>query len=132
MTGQQTFIYIYPLSFVGGGWLSSFDCDIQSEYSCTMGIQRETSVTAIGNSWALGGFLIFPPFLTLLSNLTTSVTGQNFQPPLNNQLFACWVIFHVLTFFIFNFFKKKNFSGTLLECPTVWIQIRTDALSVLV
>ena len=29
-----------------------------------------------------------------------------------------------------NFFKKKNHSGTLSECQTVWIQIRTYVVSV--
>ena len=72
---RTTFIYLYPLSFVGGGRLSSFDCDIQSENSCTTDIQSEKSITTIGKFCARGG---------LLSNLTTSVTGQNFQPPLNN------------------------------------------------
>ena len=31
-----------------------------------------------------------------------------------------------------DFSKKKNLSGTLPECQTVWIQIRTDILLVLI
>ena len=30
------------------------------------------------------------------------------------------------------FQKKKKLSGTLLECQTVWIQIRTDFMSALI
>ena len=29
---------------------------------------------------------------------------------------------------LFNFFSRKNLSGTLFECQTVWIQIRTDVI----
>ena len=45
----------------------------------------------------------------------------------NFSCFCCGV----LTFFKMSFFKKKKkLSGTLLECQKVWIQIRTDVLSV--
>ena len=37
----------------------------------------------------------------------------------------------LLAFFKINFLKK-NISGTLSECQTVWIQIRTDRMSVLI
>ena len=52
-----------------------------------------------------------------------------------SKLFACWVILH--TFFastdLFqNDFLKKILSGTLPECQTVWIQIRTDRMSILI
>ena len=49
---------------------------------------------------------------------------------------ACWVIFHAFAvvcslFFKINFFQKI-LSVTLSECQTIWIQIRTDILSVLI
>ena len=58
-------------------------------------------------------------------------------------LFACCVILHAIlssaAFFNVNVFKKKkkkkkkkNTFGTLSECQTVWIQIRTDILSGLI
>ena len=40
--------------------------------------------------------------------------------------FSCFCC-HLLTFFKIYFFKK-NLSGTLSECQTVWIQIRTNDL----
>ena len=40
--------------------------------------------------------------------------------------FACFFLSSV------NFFTKKNLSGILLECQTVWIQIRQDILSGLI
>ena len=43
------------------------------------------------------------------------------------MLFFC----QLLTFFKFNFLKKK-LSGTLSECQMIWTQIRTDILSVLI
>ena len=53
----------------------------------------------------------------------------------NIQLFEWWVIFMLLLFSA-DFFFKINFqqilSGTLSECQTVWSQIRTDILSVLI
>ena len=49
--------------------------------------------------------------------------------------FACWVISHAFVviwlFFKINFFKKI-LSGTLSEYQTIWTQIRTDILSVLI
>ena len=49
------------------------------------------------------------------------------------QFFACWVIFRafVVTFFTINFLEK-TISRTLSVCQTIWIQIRTDILSVLI
>ena len=34
--------------------------------------------------------------------------------------------------FVQNLLFQKNLSGTLFECQTVWIHIRTDILSVLI
>ena len=51
-------------------------------------------------------------------------------------ILACWVFFHTFLLSSADFFKincfKKNLSGILTECQTVWIQIRTDILSVLI
>ena len=54
---------------------------------------------------------------------------------LQNQLFACWVIFILLLLsaYIFqNLPFPKILSGALSECQTVWIQIRTNILWVLI
>ena len=44
--------------------------------------------------------------------------------------FSCFCC-RLLTFFQ-NYLFQKKFSGTPLECQTVWIQIRTDVVSVLI
>ena len=44
--------------------------------------------------------------------------------------FAYWVIYVVFLFIKTNF--QKIISGTLSECQTDWIQVRTDILSVLI
>ena len=44
----------------------------------------------------------------------------------NVSCFCC----RLLAFFKISFFKKK--SGTLSECQTIWTQIRTDIMSVLI
>ena len=49
-------------------------------------------------------------------------------------LIACLVIFHDFLSsadFFQNLFFQKILTGTLSECQTVWIHIRTDFLSVL-
>ena len=43
-----------------------------------------------------------------------------------------WVFLSSADFFKIDFFLKKNLSGTLSECQTVWIQIRTDIVSGLI
>ena len=49
---------------------------------------------------------------------------------------ACWLLFHIFFLssanFFQNYFFQKILSGTLSEWQTVWIQIRTDILSVLI
>ena len=40
--------------------------------------------------------------------------------------------FFMLLLMSADIFKKKNLSGTLLECQTVWIQIRTNKMLVLI
>ena len=54
----------------------------------------------------------------------------HFCPPFWFVISACFCR-HLLIFFKIGFFFKKK-SGTLSECQTVWIQIRTDILSVLI
>ena len=46
----------------------------------------------------------------------------------NFNAFCC----RLLTFFQIIFFYEKILSGTLSECQTVWSQIRTDVISVLI
>ena len=47
--------------------------------------------------------------------------------------FACWVILSLSSADFFqNYHFQKIISGTLSVCQTVWIQIRTDNLSVLI
>ena len=41
-------------------------------------------------------------------------------------------LFKYLPAFFNDLFSQKNVSGTLSECQTVWLQIRTDVLSVLI
>ena len=50
------------------------------------------------------------------------------------MIVICWVIFHDFAVFcrLFQNYLLKMLSGTLSECQTVWIQIRTDLLSVLI
>ena len=47
------------------------------------------------------------------------------------KLFACSIIFHAFIDFLLTFFKII-LSGTLPECQTLWIQIRTEVKSVLI
>ena len=51
-----------------------------------------------------------------------------------NSLQHAFVVttYHLLTFFKINFLKKKAFRNTIRDSQTVWIQIRTDILSVLI
>ena len=50
-----------------------------------------------------------------------------------NFFFACWVIFQafVVRFFSNYFFAKRSFQEHF-QCKTIWIQIRTNVLSVLI
>ena len=60
-----------------------------------------------------------PTIWVLLQSLVLCTLG-------NFSCFPCLL----LTFFIF--FFQKDLSGTLSECQTVWIQIRTDIMSILI
>ena len=64
-------------------------------------------------------------------------SSKNLIPEKYNthELFACWVIFDDFLSsadFFQNYLFQKILSGTLSECQTVWIQVRTDILSVLI
>ena len=63
--------------------------------------------------------------------LIQCITFQNNSPHV-----WFWVIFHAFVVVCRPFpkltLKKKNLSGILSDCRTVWIQIRTDVLSVLI
>ena len=76
---------------------------------------------------------IKPPSSALI--LTQAEMESTMKKVCQHYFVACWVIFHAFLsyadFFQNNFFQTI-FSGTLSECQTVWIQIRTDFLLVLI
>ena len=66
-------------------------------------------------------------------DLYAASKGNNSQPDMLLCIlgsFSCFCCC-LLTFFKIKFFNKK-ISGTLSECQTVWIQNRTDILSILI
>ena len=65
-----------------------------------------------------------PDQLSFCSSTKITEKNHNFNILVCALLFECWVIFHAKL--------KLTFSKSLSECQTVWIQIRTDILSVLI
>ena len=80
----------------------------------------------------LGNLIFFSPMCNLNCSLMEIICASWMLFTLTLCMlgnFSCFCC-HLLTFSILTF--QKNLSGTLSECKTVWIQIRTDILSVLI
>ena len=80
----------------------------------------------------LGGFTGELKFYLSAATIQLNIKGSNFTTGLTLSMlgnFSCFCC-HLLTFFLIIFFNF--FSRTLSVCQTVWIQIRTDILSVLI
>ena len=79
-----------------------------------------------------GGFTGELKFYLSAATIQLNIKGSNFTTGLTLSMlgnFSCFCC-HLLTFFLIIFFNF--FSRTLSVCQTVWIQIRTDILSVLI